>query len=231
MLYLDNKLIKDIIQWDVINWSQALYFWEKHLKKKKYNLKNKHVLEIGSRRGGLSLWAALNGGKVYCSDIMPPSAEAIKLHEKYKIKKNIKYVVVDLMNIPFKKNTFDVILFKSVLGALKIKENQYQAINEIYRVLKPDGLLLFAENLKASFIHMIMRKMFVNWSKYWRYIDIKEAKDFFSKFKYCEFSTYGFLSSFGRNEKQRILLSKIDKFFNKIIPEKFKYIIFGVVVK
>ena len=47
---------KDIIEWDVVNWSKALTFWEKYSKPITGGSK---VLEIGSRNGGLSLYAAL----------------------------------------------------------------------------------------------------------------------------------------------------------------------------
>jgi len=224
-------LIRDIIEWDVVNWSKALEFWIKYLKVLGINLKDKKVLDIGSRNGGLSLWAAINGAKVVCSDLDEPTDKAKFLHRKYGVERNIEYKKLDVLNICYPKNSFDFVEFKSVLGALRTKENQQKAIDEIFRVLKTSGVLIFAENLRGSYLHIILRKLFVKWNDYWRYITINEMREYGSKFKYYRYSTAGFLGCFGRSEKQRYFLGKIDSIFDKIIYDKFKYIIYGVAQK
>ena len=47
--------LKDIIEWDIKNWSKALYFWKRYLPKQK----EVQALAIGERNGGLSLWGLL----------------------------------------------------------------------------------------------------------------------------------------------------------------------------
>ena len=189
------------------------------------------ALAIGERGGGLSLWLAVNGVFVVSSDLHGVTSDAKVLHKKYNIGNLIKYDKVDVTDIKFKNNSFEIVIFKSVLGALRTKEKQIKAIKEIYRVLKKDGKLFFAENLVGSPVHMYFRKMFIKWSYYWRYIDIIELKEIFKCFKKTQYEAYGFFGAFGRKEWQRYLLSKIDKIINKFIPANYKYIVYGVCEK
>lgn len=127
-----KTLLRDIIEWDVKNWSVILEFWNKSINTLDKNNKIK-ALELGSRNGGLSLWLALNNIETICTDLNV-SIKAKELHTKYKVNNLISYDKVDITDIKFENDTFDIVIFKSVLGALKTKENQIKAINEIYRV-------------------------------------------------------------------------------------------------
>jgi len=49
-------------------------------------------------------------------------------------------------------------------------------------VLKPGGWLLFAENLKGSMLHRLLRKTFVRWANYWRYLVYRKDLDLFRDF-------------------------------------------------
>ena len=60
---LDKLIVYDIIGWDVNNWSKSLDIWQPFLDEME-----KSVLVVGDRQGRLSLWFALNGHKVFCSD-------------------------------------------------------------------------------------------------------------------------------------------------------------------
>ena len=88
--------------------------------------------------------------------------------------------------------------------------------------------MLFAENLKSTFIHEFFRNIFGNGKKGWTYINLEEYENIVKKY----FSTYnmdttGFLGCFGQTEFQRNILGKIDqKIFKNIIPKKFNYILF-----
>jgi hypothetical protein len=44
-----EKLLKDIFQWDIKNWSNVLPFWEEHFEFKK----GMKVLALGEREGGM----------------------------------------------------------------------------------------------------------------------------------------------------------------------------------
>lgn len=227
---MTQKRTKDIMQWDVKSWSKALSYWESNIVWDKVQ----NGLELGGREGGLSLWLALKGKTVVCSDLKNVKETAQQLHLQYNISSHITYQDIDATDIPY-ENYFDIIVFKSIIGGIGRNDNydiQQKVFNEIYKALKPGGKLLFAENLKASSFHQRVRKRFVNWGSSWRYVSINEMREFLKDFSNCEIKTTGILGTFGRNERQRILLSSMDKLIlNKICPENWKYICYGIAEK
>lgn len=223
--------LNDIIEWDIENWSIALQYWEKNTS---YDFSSISALEIGCHHGGLSLWAALHGAKVLCTDLDGPSGEAIEKHKKYNVTDLIKYQALNALDIPYCEN-FDVVFFKSVLGSLGACiniNNQINAINEIHKSLKKGGELWFAENLAASFVHQYFRRRYVEWGSKWRYITIQEMKDMLTVFSDVKYTTVGFLGAFGRNACQRSVLGKVDRILVKrLVPEAWRYIIIGIAKK
>jgi len=176
-------------EWDVHNWSKVLPLWEEALTHKQYS----NAIELGSRNGGLSLWLAQNYNlKVSCTDMNSPSSLANQLHKAYPLKGTITYHAIDITKIDFPDNSFDIVIFKSVLGALSTYQNQIIAINEIFRILKPGGVLLFAENLRSSILHRMARRMFVKWARYWRYVSIEEMTTMLKIFNDYKIKTAGF---------------------------------------
>jgi ubiquinone/menaquinone biosynthesis C-methylase UbiE len=227
---LENKdLIKDVIQWDIKTWSQTLIFWEENFK---IQPKMK-ALTLGEREGGLSLWFALKSVNVTCSDLNTFSEKTYNLHKKYNVESNISYQegldILDLSKYP--SNHFDIISFKSVLGALSKKEHQQKALNEMNRILKPGGAILFAENLEGSNIHKVFRRKFTRWNSYWRYLDFKTDQDLFPIHHSLDLKTFGFLATFGRNENQRRLLFHLDSIIKPITPKSWRYVLGGVLIK
>ncbi|CAM3293760.1 Complete genome; segment 17/17 [Xenorhabdus nematophila ATCC 19061] len=228
---LNKKLLSNIIEWDVNNWSKCLSFWPKN---SSLPLDDSHVLELGSRHGGLSLWAALNGAKVICSDLSGPTQAAIKKHSSYNVSNVIEYESIDALTIPY-KNKFDIVISKSVIGGIgrnnNIK-NQRLMIEEVFNSLKDGGEYWFIENLIASPIHRMTRNTLTGWGNTWRYISIDESKDFFRDFSSFNYKTFGFLSCFGPNELSRKIFSYFDEYlFNHITPNHWHYIIVGVAKK
>jgi SAM-dependent methyltransferase len=227
---MDKALVKDIIQWDVDTWSNIISFWEKEVDFSKKG----NALELGGHQGGLSLWLALKGFNIVCSDLINVEQTAQPLHQKHMVSHLIHYQDIDATNIPF-ENQFDIIVFKSILGGIGRQNNigaQQKTFDEIYKALKPGGVLLFAENLSASRFHRGLRKSFVNWGDSWRYVSIHEMETFLNEFKDVDYRTTGFLATFGRTEKQRSFLAKLDKLImNPILPKKWKYMMYGVAKK
>jgi len=224
------KTVKDIIEWDVSSWKHALSFWEKHTA----DLDGASVLEIGSRGGGLSLYFALRGCTVVCSDIDNPAEKALNLHKKYRVTPHISYMNIDAADMGFPDNEFDVVSFKSVLGGIGRDNNyalQKKAVKEMHRVLKPGGRLLFAENMKASSLHVFFRRRYVRWGKSWRYIAADETAELFSPFSNLKTQYYGFFAAFGRTEFQRALLHILDVPLHSFIRERDRYIVFGCATK
>ena len=220
--------LKLYFEWDIISWSRAMRIWRKYLEINRGN----YALEIGGRRGSISLMLAKEYDmKVIRSDINNPGPTAELLHDKYSLKHKIEYKAVDCTEIVYEDNTFDVVLFKSVIGALGSVEKQMLAFQEIQRVLKPGGVLLFAENLKSSALHMYLRRKFVVWSTYWRYPELKDIYIYTKEYNHIELNTTGFFANLISNHFVRVIFSYFDLVFEKILPKKLRYIVYGAAIK
>jgi len=228
---MESALVRDVIQWDTGNWSTALEFWERKIE---WNGRKYRCLELGSGQGGLSTWLALKGHHVICSDLHGISERASPLHRKYNVQGFIDYQDIDAAHIPY-ENYFDIVIFKSILGGIGRNDNihnQKLVVNQIHKALKSGGKLLFAENLKGTFIHNLFRLKFVRWGTEWRYVSLREVREFLKAFSSVEIKTTGITGTFGRTENQKILLAKMDKaVLNRFTPEHWKYIAYGVAVK
>ena len=220
----------DIFEWDVINWSRALASWEARIGT---DLSGARALELGSRNGGLALWLALRGATVVCSDRDVPGDRAHALHRRFGVHPRITYGAVDATMMSFDRE-FDVIAFKSVLGAMGSQgqlTRQRVALSKMHAALRPSGTLVFAENLAASFIHRTSRQYGISWGRRWRYISEGELCELLVPFDRAEFSTVGFLGAFGRTERQRRVLGRLDRRFDRAIPSSWRYIGIGVASK
>jgi SAM-dependent methyltransferase len=191
-------------------------------------------LELGGRDGGLSLWLAHKNMHVICSDVDDNRARAEQYHQKHAFPGSIEYAVIDALDIPY-ENQFDLIAFKSVLGGVGRdgrKDRQQQAVDQMYKALKPGGQLLFMENLVASPLHSFVRRKFVRWGNSWRYVTLTEMREFLSKFKNVRMGTTGVLGTFGRTERQRDALARVDQaLLNRLTPARWQYLVFGIAEK
>lgn len=225
----DGAAIRDIFGWDVVNWSRALPFWQGALGTRPRG----QALELGSRGGGLSLWLARQGFDVVCSDIQLPGNAAIAMHAKYGVGDRVTYRCLDATDLPYSE-AFDVIAFKSVLGGIRGRKGQaahVTVLREIHKALKPGGILLFAENLEASLIHRLLRRVFIPWGTFWQYLTIPELEDGASIFERFEYKTAGFFGAFGRSEKWRDRPGRLDTAFDGIVSQDSRYILFGYAVR
>lgn len=226
---IDERLLSEIIRWDVGNWSQALRLWERRV-----DWSNVHTcLELGGREGGLSLWLALKDKAVVCSDIVDVQKFSQEIHRKYRVEHAIQYQYINATNIPY-ENHFDVIAFKSMLGDIggHSRAAQQTALDQIYKALKPGGKLLFAENLAASSLHSLARRKFIRWGRNWRYVTVNDVREFLGKFAGVELHTTGVMATFGRTERQRRMLAKLDRvLLNHITPSAWQYIVYGIAEK
>lgn len=226
----DRTLLKDIIAWDIPAWSKAVKYWQENVDWG--NVDN--CLEIGCGAGGISLWLALQGKQVVCSNIRNTEENASHLHKKYSVTDKISYQDIDAIEIPFESH-FDVVVMKSVLGSvgeqqdMKIKE---KVLEQIYKALKKGGYFLFAENLVATPLHTYLRNHFVPWGRTLKYFSINEIDNFLLNFATYKFELTGVIGSFGRSEFQRGILGEIDHYLlNKFTPDSWKYMAYGVAIK
>jgi len=224
-----RTLIRDIVEWDVATWKKAIFLWD-HLFPV---IREKRVLDIGARNGGLSLYFALRGCNVVCSDIHEPSEKAITLHRNYGVSERVSYKIIDATSIDCASNDFDFVCTKSVMPSIGYsgRFNQERALREILRVLKPGGSLLFAENLVATRVHMYFRRHFTKWGNSVRYMCLAELPELFSDFRSLRFSVHGFLAAFGRTELQRSFLHTLDSIVQPLISDCAKYLVIGIAKK
>ncbi|MFM9004299.1 MAG: class I SAM-dependent methyltransferase [Flavobacteriales bacterium] len=222
-----NPTDADFLGWDIRSWSRALRYWEKILPEPN---ENSLALELGGREGGLSLWLASKSYKVVCSDLQDVALTANKLHSRFDTFGRIRYEDIDATNIPYQE-TFDIVVLKSVLGGVGYNDNleaQMQVFREVHRALKPGGLFLFAENLKASWLHQFARKKFIRWGSDWRYMSHAEIANGFSIFKSFSLNKCGFTACFGRSENQRNLMATMDNhIFTRLVSDSWKFIGYG----
>lgn len=218
-----------MFQWEVRSWSRALPLWKRHLGRLPEG--RSPALALGERDGGLSLLLAEHGCDVICSDLKGPTDQARSMHETLGWDWAIDYRSIDALAIPFPDSSFQVVAFKSMLGALSTKERQARAVREMHRVLKPGGVLLFAENLHGTVMHRWLRKRFVPWDSYWRYLDPWSDRDLFAPFARLEEGTTGLLANLGRSEAQRDVLARMDGVVAPLVPATWRTIWYGVAVK
>lgn len=222
--------LREIVGWDVTNWSRALSVWEAGVGT---DLSGAFALELGSRNGGLALWLALRGATVVCSDLEEPGDDARDLHRQFGVHSRISYAAVDATTIG-RKSEFDIIAFKSVLGgigSLGRKERQRVALLSIHQSLKPGGTLVFAENLPASPAHRVLRKVAVPWGRAWRYASLDELREFLAPFAGVDLRSLGFLGALGRSERQRRVLGALDRVIDPAVPATWRYVAVGVATK
>ncbi len=221
---------RDIFHWDTVNWSICLPLWEPEVSAGPCD-----CLEIGSGPGGLSLWLAAKGHNVICSDRSPPGPAVRELHHRHGVAQRIQYETIDANEIPY-SDRFDVIIFKSVLGSIWANggpEGLRRPLRQIHKALKAKGRLLFAENLRATALHMYCRKRFLNRTEAsWRYPRIHDVLSALGEdWANVRYRTTGFLGTFGRSERQRSALGYIDKVITPCLPRSWHYVMAGVAIK
>ena len=227
----EQRLLRDIFEWDVVNWSPALGFWARHLDGL---WESAEALEIGARYGGLSLWLALNGARVVCSDVAEPVDSGRDMHKRYNVAGRIRYEMIDARSIPY-RNKFDIVTFKSVLGGVRGRcgdQAQDDIIASIHRALKPGGVLLFIENLDGCALHRVLRQRFVKWGSTWKYLRVDEVEPLLARFASLDWITSGFAGCFGRSEGQRRVLGNLDRFLlTRFVPRSWHYVFIGVATR
>jgi SAM-dependent methyltransferase len=184
---LKYDFLKDIIEWDIYNWSNTLNVWQPIIERLPKDAK---ILAVGERNGGMSLWLASLGYNVECTDRVIPSQQAIALHKAYKVQDKISYRVVDIVHDVLPSKQYNVIIMKSVFGGLKddyrnsstrISTVRQKALKNIHDSLKPGGYLLSADNMIGSTTHKFFRKI-LNKNNGWYYFSVIDISAFFKPF-------------------------------------------------
>lgn len=110
------------------------------LKHTKTGLKLKKVgcLDVGSSSGEISSHLCKYVDKIICLDV-DKNALAIG-RKKFAALKNLSFADFDGINIPFGDNKFDVVILRRVIECTQHPE---KLMAEIFRILKPGGLVYF----------------------------------------------------------------------------------------
>ena len=194
--------LDNIIGWDIGNWSRCLSYWQPWLGE--IPKSTGKVLVLGERNGGISLWFALLGFEVICTDYYELDKNVGQLHQRWQVQEHITYATADIFNLPYPENQFDLVACKSVIGGLlpnckdrttRTLENQKLATEEVRRVLKRGGFFFGAENLTGTRLHMALRKKRHKENLGWRYLELSEIRWLFDGYSNCELKPYGFLGT------------------------------------
>jgi len=221
---------REVLGWDTVNWARSLALWERWLP-----AAPAECLEIGcGPGGGVSLWLASKGHNLLCTDMNAPGAAVRERHLRHGVADRISYEAIDATRIPY-EGRFDVVVLKSVFGGIWAfggESSVLRAIEGIHRALRPGGRLLFAENLRGTAFHMFCRKVLLRRANTWHY---PRAASFLrllgDDWAELHYETSGFLGTFGRTERQREWLGRVDEAARPLVPAGWRYIISGVAVK
>lgn len=233
---MNTQLKQDIIEWDVPNWSHLIKLWQPVLDGLPRDSK---VLAIGERNGGLSLWMALQGFQVVCTDREGPTEQARELHKKYGVAQNITYRDFDLVNTQNFDTTYDIIIMKSVLGGVKEQygnaasrtdATRQKAIDNIYKLLSQKGIFLSADNLQGSMFLRLIKRL-KNKQSGWHYFSIQELNDLCKQFSSVSVQSFGIIPT----KFSVPILNKaahiINSFLWQLFPPNSAYIAFTIARK
>jgi len=112
--------------------------------------KSSIILDAGCGSGYSSRSLNEKGFSVYGIDF---AEDLIKKAQK-ESDSEISFQVADILNLPFSDSKFDVVLTQRVIQNLGNLENQFTAINEIFRVLKRGGKFLMLEQSKEGIANL-----------------------------------------------------------------------------
>ena len=196
------------------------------------NIKNKNILDYGCGIGGYTVkvldFAPL---KITGIDI---SEEAIKIAKKRNIQNNkVEFKVENCENTKLNSNQFDFVYGAGILHHLNLE----RSIQEINRILKANGKLVFIEPMGTNPIINFYRKLTPKSRSEdehpFKFKDIKYLKGVFKNVEvsYYGFFTLLFLPFYSKPKDSRLfdLLSKIDKYILKI--PIFKFLAWSAIIK
>jgi SAM-dependent methyltransferase len=222
--------IKDIIEWDVPNWSQLVKFWSPSIDAQP---RTKKVLAIGERNGGLSAWLALKGFDVLCTDRMGPTEDARSLHQRLGIADKVAYRQLDILQCADETEKFDMIIAKSVIGGLKAEYDdrttrsfdvQQRAVDNIYRLLNDGGYFFSAENMRGCLLmDGYRRRAGKNYG--WRYLDTGEIDILYSRFRHKDVQSFGIFPTLFHNDVINTFSFRLNRIL-QFLPHSYKYISF-----
>ena len=132
-----------------------------------YLKKDSKVLDIGCQYGDMSLPLAPFVDYLVELDLSDRSLEKARNNANLLNIDNAYFIIGDATSLPFDSDSFDVIIFLETIEHLP---DVGLSLNEIYRILKPDGLLLIGTPQKLSLFNAGMNLLVSILSSFFRLI-------------------------------------------------------------
>lgn len=187
-MWFSEKDIPQIQRRQKLPFKTAQFLWQKtehsvptiQLAKPK---KGMRILELGCGVGGFTLayllrYAAIDF-EMTAIDFSPVSVEITRSRlSEFGFEKRCKVLEADMLSLPFKDHSFDMVICPSVLEHLP---QQDQALSEMSRVCKINGRVIISTDNKKAFISRISFWTFTNaFSNLLKYLKIlRRPKGFF----------------------------------------------------
>ncbi|MGE5496067.1 MAG: class I SAM-dependent methyltransferase [Burkholderiales bacterium] len=103
---------------------------------------NMSILDIGGATGAFSFWLAEQGHDVSLIDFVPKHIDIARKHEQEKGIKLASIILGDARELPYKDNSFDLVLIMGPLYHLTESPERLKSLREAYRVLLPQGKVI-----------------------------------------------------------------------------------------
>ena len=122
-----------------------------------------HILDIGCGAGVDTILASIMTGptgNVVGVDIVPEMLQQAETNLSMTDLKSITFEKVSGDNLPFPGDTFEVVISNGVINLIPDKE---RALTEIFRVLKPGGQLMVADQVATGSVQKDIKTRLANW--------------------------------------------------------------------
>ncbi|KAL8143529.1 hypothetical protein V2J09_016561 [Rumex salicifolius] len=142
---------------------------------------NSSVLELGCGNSQLSDEMYNDGiTDITCIDLSSVAVEKMRSRLSSKGFTDIKVMVADMLELPFKENTFDVVIEKGTMDVLfvdsgdpwnprpEIASNVKAMLKGVHRVLKPDGIFISISFGQPHFRRPLFQAPEFTWSMEWK---------------------------------------------------------------
>jgi ubiquinone/menaquinone biosynthesis C-methylase UbiE len=123
------------------------------------------ILDIGCGAGVDTIIAALLAGPTGSAaglDLVPEMLEKAKANARLAGVANVEFREGSAEGVPFPDNAFDVVISN---GVFNLVVDKARALGEVYRVLKPGGRFMLADQVLAGELPKETRARIENWAR------------------------------------------------------------------